>query len=333
MSQASKNRLKASEYVDGLLSRDRSILSKAITLVESKLEKDQKLADEVINRTIAYSGKSIRIGITGSPGVGKSTFIEHFGLLLVEKGKRVAVLTIDPSSVTSKGSILGDKTRMENLTKKEEVFIRPSPSSQTLGGVGAKTRESILLCEAAGYDVVLVETVGVGQSEIMVTEMVDFFLLLVLPNSGDELQGVKRGVMEMADAIIVTKADRNQLSEAIISKKELDHTVKLMKNPNKPWSTEVMLVSAIEQKGLSDVWDVIQRYENQMKAQGFFDSNREEQRVSWFYAHIQQALEARFYHDKEVKERLEEQMEEVKKGNSSPLVVARNLVESFLKKQ
>ncbi|MBD8491195.1 methylmalonyl Co-A mutase-associated GTPase MeaB [Echinicola sp. CAU 1574] len=333
MSQASKNRLKASEYVDGLLSRDRSILSKAITLVESKLEKDQKLADEVINRTISYSGKSIRIGITGSPGVGKSTFIEHFGLLLVEKGKRVAVLTIDPSSLASKGSILGDKTRMENLSKKEEVFIRPSPSSQVLGGVGAKTRESILLCEAAGYDVVLVETVGVGQSEIMVTEMVDFFLLLVLPNSGDELQGVKRGIMEMADAIIVTKADRNHLSEATISKKELEHTVKLMKKPNKPWSTEVMLVSAIEQKGLSDIWGLIQRYENQMKAQGFFDLNREEQRVSWFYTHIQQALEAQFYQDKRVKKRLEEQVEEVKKGNSSPLVVARNLVESFLKKQ
>ena len=332
MLKSNRQRLTVEQYCRGIRKGDLMMLSRAITLVESRLESDQDLADQVINQMMPFTGNSIRIGVTGAPGVGKSTFIENFGQLILGKGHKLAVLTVDPSSIQSGGSILADKTRMEKLSKAVGAYIRPSPSAQNLGGVGAKTREAMLLCEAAGFDVVLVETVGVGQSEVTVKEMVDFFLFLVQPGAGDELQGVKRGIMEMADAIVVNKADGVNLTSAEQTQIELKNALKLKPKGENNWDVGVKLISAMEQTGLETVWEDILEYSGKMKKNGFFEQHRSDQRVHWFYAHVQQALENKFYRNPKVKAGIEKVLTEIKKGHASPKSMARNLVDEFLKK-
>lgn len=282
--------LTTSELEKGIIAGDRSILARAITLAESHLAADQKKINLVLSRLLKRTGKSLRIGITGVPGVGKSTFIEAFGELLTAKGKKVGVLTVDPSSKKTKGSILGDKTRMDQLSKNDNVFIRPSPTNLALGGVTAHTREAILLCEAAGYDVILVETVGVGQSETQVRGMVDFFLLLVLAGAGDELQGIKKGIMEMADGIVVTKADGENEKAAKQAKADAVQALHFQQALASGWKTKVITSSALEGKGIDEVWKMIQDFERHTTSSGWFDENRREQRLGW----LDECLELQF---------------------------------------
>ncbi|GGF41786.1 methylmalonyl Co-A mutase-associated GTPase MeaB [Echinicola rosea] len=332
MSKNERNRWKAVDYADGVLSGDLAMLSRAITLVESRLESDRAIADQVINMLISHTGRSKRIGITGAPGVGKSTFIEQLGKEVIKKGLRLAVLSVDPSSAKSGGSILGDKTRMEQLSKTEKAFIRPSPGSGHQGGVSAFTREAMLLCEAAGYEVVIVETIGVGQSEVQVKEMVDFFMLLVQPESGDELQGVKRGIMEMVDAIVVNKADRSNLEKAKQTQKELEGALHLLHQEAIHGQGKVMLASSLEGSGFGDIWKVTEDYFTTIQQSGFLEQNRLNQRTYWFYAHVQRILEQKFYHNPAVKEQMAKAVAEVKQAEASPANVARKLVEEFFKK-
>jgi LAO/AO transport system kinase len=265
----------------GILKGERSILAKAITLAESTLEEDQVATDLLLKEVLPHTGNSIRIAVTGVPGVGKSTFIESFGELLTSQGKKVAVLAIDPSSQKTKGSILGDKTRMEKLSRNADVFIRPSPSSQALGGVSFRTRETILLCEAAGFDVILIETVGVGQSETYVRSMVDFFLLLALAGAGDELQGIKKGIMEMADGVAINKADGENLKASMQAKADVHNALHMQEPSSSGWSPKVLTMSAIENKGLSEVWKMIHDYQTFVSANEFFVKNRELQKKLW----------------------------------------------------
>ncbi|MCB0428116.1 MAG: methylmalonyl Co-A mutase-associated GTPase MeaB, partial [Mangrovimonas sp.] len=255
-----KNRLTAKAYVEGVLSGDRVILSRAITVVESNLESDKVLAKTIIQEILPHSGNSIRIGITGVPGVGKSTFIEAFGKYLIKLGHKVAILSIDPSSQRSKGSILGDKTRMEQLSGMEEAYIRPSASGETLGGVANKTGESMLLCEAAGYDVILIETVGVGQSETAVHGMTDFFLLLMLAGAGDELQGIKKGIMEMADMVVINKADADNVQKSERARVQYQNALHLFPLAESGWSPVVTKASSVENTGIERVWEEIMKY-------------------------------------------------------------------------
>jgi len=269
---------------------DTLALSKAITLCESTLESEQKIAQNIIAALSEKSGKAIRIGITGIPGVGKSTFINSFGKMLTSKGKKVAVLAIDPTSEKTQGSILGDKSRMDELATDKNAFIRPSPSAGTLGGVANKTRENILLCEAAGFDVILIETVGVGQSETTVSNLVDFFLLLMLAGAGDELQGIKRGIMEMADAILINKADGDNVQKAknaMLQYKSALHLFPAMQNG---WIAQVSTCSALEKIGLENIWEMIEKHQNQMCANGYFIENRKEQNIHWLHRQIKEEL-------------------------------------------
>lgn len=280
------SRLSTPAYTSGILAGDRVILARAITLVESELKEDQQLADEVLEAIISHTGNSLRLGITGAPGVGKSTFIEAFGKTLIEKNKRVAVLTVDPSSQLTGGSILGDKTRMADLAREPRAFIRPSPSGQTLGGVTKHTRETILLCEAAGFDTIIVETVGTGQSEIAVKNMVDFFLLLIQPGSGDELQGIKKGIVEMADGIAVTKGDGTNLQQARSTQSVFTHALHLLQKQRSGWTPQVHVCSSVERTGLSEIAAMLEAYKNQVSPTGFFHSNRRHQQVHWFREHF-----------------------------------------------
>lgn len=285
-----KARLSISEYKDGILRGDRAILGKAISLIESNLPVDQQAASQLVSDVLGNTGNSIRIGITGVPGVGKSTFIEAFGKLVISLGKKIAVLTIDPSSQLTKGSILGDKTRMEDLSKNPNAFIRPSASGSTLGGVATKTREAILLCEAAGYDVIIVETVGVGQSETSVKNIVDFFLLLMLAGAGDELQGIKKGIMEMADAVVISKADGDNIKNALEAMAEYQHALHLLPSSRSGWKPKVLTSSATTNTGIKEIWEMILKFKEQTSASGFFDQNRAHQNVAWFNEHFQQLL-------------------------------------------
>lgn len=270
-----------SKLEKGIKAGDRFQLAKAITLSESTLSRHRKQAEKLIENLLPFTGKSIRIGVTGVPGAGKSTFIESFGTLLIKEGKRVAVLTIDPTSEKSKGSILGDKTRMNTLSQNQNVFIRPSPSNLTLGGVSGRTRECILLCEAAGYDIILIETVGVGQSETHVRNMVDFFLLLMLSGAGDELQGIKKGIIEMADGLVITKADGDNIKAAKQAMADA-RTALHMLNPNSSgWKPKVLSASSIENKGLREIWNMILEFEKETKKSGFFKDNRTQQKKKW----------------------------------------------------
>ena len=279
---------------EGIRSGDNKWLSRGITLVESQLESDKTKSSALIESLLPMSGKSIRIGITGVPGVGKSTFIEAFGSQLTNLGKKLAVLSIDPRSSISNGSILGDKTRMALLSMASNAFIRPSPAGNSLGGVATSTRESIILCEAAGYDVIIVETVGVGQSETLVKDMVDFFLLLMLPGSGDELQGIKRGIMEMADGIFINKADGN-MERAKRARKDFQNALHLFPPAASDWTVPVELGSSLEKEGVNQMWKICEEYKTQTTESGWFEQNRKLQQIKWFHQLIGQRLEADFY--------------------------------------
>ncbi len=281
MQKIERKRLSVADYRQGLRNHDTLILAQAITLVESQLANDQHLANELIQSILPLCGQSLRIGITGVPGVGKSTFIETFGTFLTQQNKKVAVLAIDPSSGKTKGSILGDKTRMEELAKNPFAFIRPTATGTALGGVANRTREAILLCEAAGFDVVIVETVGVGQSETMVRGMVDYFLLLMLAGAGDELQGIKKGIMEMADGVVVTKADGENHKRAIQAQADLQHALHLFQLAESGWTPTVSTSSALEKKGLEETWRMMEHYKNFTDQNGFFKANRQSQNNLW----------------------------------------------------
>jgi len=319
------------ELGKSLLAGDNRSLSKAITLCESKKQEDQLIASKLIKEALPHSGNSIRIGITGVPGVGKSTFIESFGQYLIQHlQKKVAVLAVDPSSKQTKGSILGDKTRMELLSKNPSAFIRPTPSSGTLGGVAASSRESIILCEAAGYDIILVETVGVGQSETEVKEMTDFFLLLMLSSAGDELQGIKRGIMEMADGILINKAEGKDLDKAKKAKRTYQNAMHLFPPKENQWNVKVELCSALQQTNIDAVWEMISAYVKQLKENGFFENQRNEQRISWFKRSINSILLESIFSNKELKPMLDQLESKIIDQLISPREAASELFNKFI---
>jgi LAO/AO transport system kinase len=325
--------LSADDYVAGIRTGDLSILSRAITLVESQLETHQELAEQVINACLPYSGNSMRIGITGIPGVGKSTFIEAFGLHLIQQQhKKVAVLAVDPSSQKTKGSIMGDKTRMEKLSQLPEAFIRPSPSAGSLGGVARKTRETAILCEAAGFDTIIIETVGVGQSETAVKRMVDYFLLLLLPGAGDELQGIKRGIMEMADGIAINKADGDNLKRAQVAAADVKRAIHLFPSDQRAWQVPVDTCSSLHNTGIEKLWENAERFQRHMKTKGFFNANREEQSAWWLRETISDALLQQFYKNDAVAARYNELERAIKTNQVSPFTAARQLLRLFLRK-
>ncbi|MCB1614467.1 MAG: methylmalonyl Co-A mutase-associated GTPase MeaB [Pseudomonadales bacterium] len=311
---------------DALLTGNRRILAKAITLVESKKDEHRQQAQALLEAVIPYSGKSIRIGITGIPGVGKSTFIEAFGQHLVSIGKKVAVLAVDPSSPIAGGSILGDKTRMEYLSRLENAFIRPSPSEGSLGGVAHKTRESMILCEAAGYDVILVETVGVGQSEYEVASMVDFFLVLMLPNAGDELQGIKKGILELADALVINKSDGESLNLAQQTQQHYQNAFHLLK-PSSFWSPQVLKCSALENQGINSVWEMITDYTNQAIEHNYFHDKRARQNAQWMKKLMLELVELRMKQNPEISRKLDEYTSKVTEGSMTPYLAAKSIVD------
>lgn len=332
INQIQKNRKKqpsANELIDGILNRNRTSLSRAITLVESTNPEHAEKANEVIKGCLPHANKSIRIGITGVPGVGKSTFIEAFGTFLTELGKKVAVLAVDPSSSLSHGSILGDKTRMEELVKDENAFIRPSASGDTLGGVARKTRESIILCEAAGFDTIIIETVGVGQSETAVHSMVDFFLLLKISGAGDELQGIKRGIMEMADAIVINKADGDNIKKANQAKLEFNRALHLFPPKKSNWQPKVTTCSAITKDGISDIWNTISAYFEMTKESGYFREKRNEQNHFWMMETINEQLKQNFYNQPEIISLLEQNKKAVQNNEISPFAAAQLLLNQY----
>jgi len=317
------------EYVQGVLSNQKRLLAKTITLIESNSEKHFKTANEIIKRLLPKSGNSIRVGITGVPGAGKSTFIEALGLYLISKGHKVAVLTVDPSSSITKGSILGDKTRMEMLSREPNCFIRPSPSGTTLGGVTRKSRETITVCEAAGYDVILIETVGVGQNEITVRSMVDFFLLIMIPGAGDELQGIKRGVIEIADALLINKADGDNKQRAEIAKSEYSNALHYLTQNTDGWVVPVQLCSAINNTGIEEFWDVVSDFAVITKENGQFNKRRKDQTKEWFNSLIEDKLKADFYNHEYVKLNLEKLEKELLENNTFIIDVVENLFKNY----
>jgi LAO/AO transport system kinase len=314
------------EFVAGILKGNITFLSKAITLVESTNAKHQQKANEILDRCLPYANNSVRIGITGVPGVGKSTFIETFGKHLTAQRKKIAVLAVDPSSSVNKGSILGDKTRMEELVTDENAFIRPSPSGTSLGGVAQKTRESIILCEAAGFDTIIVETVGVGQSETVVHSMVDFFLLLKLAGAGDELQGIKRGIIEMADAIVINKADGENKQNAKIAKVEFNRALHLYPLKESKWQPKVLTASALHNSGIKKIDTMISDYMSLTKENSYFDKKRNEQNKFWLLSTIEQQLKTNFYQNLKVKEALQEEINNLENGKTTPFNAAKRLL-------
>jgi len=328
-----RKRRSLAEFKAGILAGDRVVLAQAITLVESELPEDQILATDLIQEILPNTGRSFRVGITGVPGVGKSSFIEVFGIRQLDAGKKVAVLAVDPSSSLSKGSILGDKTRMERLALDKRAFIRPSPSRSTLGGVAGKTREAILLCEAAGFDLILVETVGVGQSETAVKSMVDFFLLLLLAGAGDELQGIKKGIVEMADGFLIHKADGDNLDLAAQAKVSYQNAVHLLPPSEKGWAPKLLLGSSLTGLGLSELEAILTSYQEQMKGSGFWDATRGLQRLTWLDDQIQEVLGRAFVNHPGVKEILEREKSAVQSGLLSPSLLAQQAVDLFLSKK
>jgi LAO/AO transport system kinase len=316
-------------YIKGILSSDISILSRAITLVESTKEEHQQLASQIIDGVIEKTGNSFRLGITGVPGVGKSTFIESFGLQMAERKNKVAILAIDPSSTKSKGSILGDKTRMEKLSVHPNVYIRPSPSSGTLGGVAQKTFETILLCEAAGYNFIIVETVGVGQSEITISGMTDFFLLLMLAGAGDELQGIKRGIMEMADAVMITKADGNNIQKAKNARNEYAHALHLFPPTESGWIPKVETCSSLNNEGITTFIDILEQYKNLVINNGYFEKKRQDQLKDWLHLSIAEKLKTEFYNSPKIKQELDKMEHSFSKNNINPYKLAAELISKW----
>ena len=328
--QGKRKELTLGEYVDGILGGDRVVLSQAITLIESSLPEHMELALEIIERCLPHTGNAIRVGITGVPGVGKSTFIETLGIYLTETEKRrVAVLAIDPRSERTKGSILGDKTRMTSLATDPNAFIRPSAAAASLGGVARNTRETILLCEAAGFNTIIVETVGVGQSETTVHSMVDFFLLLMLAGAGDELQGIKRGIMEMADAIAITKADGANATKAKLAQKEYQGAIRLFPPTGTGWTPRVLTCSAVENTGIREVWETVLEHNGSLSEKGFIAQMRREQGKKWMHEAIRLSLDERFYDDPNIKEALGEIEREVAQGHTSPFTGAKRLLDIY----
>ncbi len=324
-----KRKVSIDKYVEGILQGDKTILGKAITLVESSLSKHQVVAQQIIEKCLPHSGNSVRVGITGVPGVGKSTFIEALGTLLTKQGKKVAVSAIDPSSHRSKGSILGDKTRMSSLASNDNAFIRPSPSAGTLGGVARKTREIIILCEAAGYEVILIETVGVGQSEIAVHSMVDFFLLLMLAGAGDELQGIKRGIMEMADGIAINKADGKNIIRADATKVEFQNALNIFPPTGTGWKPKVVTASSLKPDGTQDAWKLVEDYINLVRNNGVFQNKRKAQLKNQMYDTINDTLRNHFYNNISVQQNAQEIEKQVLDRSLSPFQAARKLMENY----
>ena len=322
----------AAEFVEGILKGDVSVLSQAVTLVESSLPEHQAIAQEVIEKCLPYAGNSVRLGITGVPGAGKSTFIEALGMHLVRANHKLAVLAIDPSSERSKGSILGDKTRMEELSVAKNAFIRPSPSAGSLGGVARKTRESIVLCEAAGFDTIFVETVGVGQSETAVHSMVDFFLLIQLAGTGDELQGIKRGIMEMADGIAINKCDGANIDKANVAKVQFKNALPLFPAPDSGWTPDVVTCSAVENTGITEVWEMVERYIAFVKTNHYFEHKRNSQSKYWMYESINEYLKNNFYQNKEIQQLLVKNEARVLSNEISSFIAAKDLLDTYFKK-
>lgn len=317
------------EFVDGILAGNITILSQAVTLVESNLLEHQEIAQQIIERCLPYSGKSIRIGITGVPGAGKSTSIDTFGMHLCKQGRKLAVLAIDPSSERSGGSILGDKTRMEQLSHEPNAFIRPSPSAGSLGGVARKTRETIILCEAAGFDTVFVETVGVGQSETAVHSMVDFFLLIQLSGTGDELQGIKRGIMEMADAIVINKADGDNVPKANLAASHFRNALQLFPPTDSGWKPPVLTYSGFYGLGIKEIWDMIDEYRHFAQDSGYFYEKRQKQAKWWMYESINEALKNSFYNNPTVKGEIPLTEKQILSDQLSSFVGAQKLLDAY----
>lgn len=324
-----RRELTAGEYVEGILKGDVSILGRAVTLVESVADHHQALAQEVIEKCLPYSGNSRRIGITGVPGAGKSTSIDVFGLHVLKQGGRLAVLAIDPSSERTSGSILGDKTRMEKLSVEKDAFIRPSPSAGSLGGVARKTRETIVLCEAAGYDNIFVETVGVGQSETAVHSMVDFFLLIQLAGTGDELQGIKRGIMEMADGIVINKADGDNVDRANLAAAQFRNALHLFPPTPSKWHPEVITYSGYYELNIDKVWDMIDRYFEYVKKTGYFERKRNEQAKYWMFETINEQLRSDFYRRPEIQALLEQKELRVLNNEQSSFTAAQDVLNRY----
>jgi LAO/AO transport system kinase len=322
--------LSVEQYVNGIFNGDISVLGQAVTLIESSLPSHQAVAQCVLEKCLPRAGNSIRLGITGVPGAGKSTFIEALGMFLVgQKGKKLAVLAIDPSSERTKGSILGDKTRMEELSAAQNAFIRPSPSAGSLGGVARKTRESIVLCEAAGFDTVFVETVGVGQSETAVHSMVDFFLLIQLAGTGDELQGIKRGIMEMADGIVINKADSANIDKSRVAQSLYKNALHLFPEAESHWIAEVLLASAKEKTGILQTWDMLERYIDFVSQNGYFQHKRNEQSKYWMYETINEQIKNKFYNNQKIKELLKQTESEVLAHKISSFAGAQKLLDEY----
>ncbi len=317
-----RRNLTIEEYVEGVVADDRTTLARAITLIESNRHIDQ--AQELLRQL--PSGNSIRIGITGVPGAGKSTFIEAFGIKLIEQGHKVAVLAVDPSSSISRGSVLGDKTRMELLSREPNSFIRPSPSGGELGGVTRKTRETAIVCEAAGFDVILIETVGVGQNEITVRSMVDFFLLMKIAGAGDELQGIKKGVMELADVIVINKADGDNLTAANRARAEIEQVLHYINPATKGWHTPAVTCSALDGSGIAEMWDIICKFRDTTTQSGIFDARRRQQSKDWMHAMIKEALLNKFYNNPEIKSALPDIEQKIVKGDLPVTQAVRELL-------
>ena len=318
--------MQTQDYIDGVLAKNRRIVAKTITLIESSLPSHQEKAKTIVDALLPHTGKAVRIGITGVPGVGKSTYIESFGMQLVKQGHRVAVLAVDPSSSKSGGSIMGDKTRMERLSLEQQAFIRPSPSSGTLGGVARRTRETMIVCEAAGFDIIIVETVGVGQSETTVASMVDFFLVLMLAGAGDEQQGIKKGVLELADAIAINKADGNNIEHAKKAKIEYEKALNLLTPSSKIWSPPVLTCSAVTLDGIDEIWQTILDHRKKLESSGELADKRRKQALDWMWALVEDGLRDRFYRNSDVEKSLPQIIKAIEKGKTAPTNAAYTLL-------
>lgn len=327
-----RSKLSVEQYVEGILKGDVTILSRAVTMIESNKAEHQEIAQQIIERCVPHAGRSIRVGITGVPGAGKSTFIEALGMHILGAGGKLAVLAIDPSSERSMGSILGDKTRMEKLSAEKNAYIRPSPSAGSLGGVARKTRETIILCEAAGFDTIFIETVGVGQSETAVHSMVDFFLLLMLAGAGDELQGIKRGIMEMADAIAINKADGQNLQKAKLAQTEYRNALHLFPPTRSGWTPKVEIVSSLLNQGVKEIWEMIMEYVKLVKNNGFFKVNRREQAKYWMFETINEQLKNSFYQHPKIRNELKKYEQKVLNDETSSFIAARELLNKYFDK-